>query len=175
MTPELKVLETIMKRLDQQLPDPLAIRPSNVLGHLSECTGLPIATICYQEMQREMLQAQITSFRALMIYPMTDEEQAWPLVQWSEKGGRRSLTIFAMESDASGECSWLLHRSEGKGQTTLVWKVSGMSTLKTLFQAAQHLSGIMEIPKQDALKLYGGQNYEDFSPEEYPNQTLGCN
>ena len=101
----------------------------------------------------------ITAFRPLIIYPMTDSGQWWPLLQWKE-GNTDVVAIFDMDEENPANCSWLMGKSTGKGlstRTSLVWNVQDMAVLKTLFQAAQQLLGILEMPKNDAVKLYCGE------------------
>lgn len=100
---------------------------------------------------------------------MTDSTESWPLLQW--KGDNEDvLVLFEVDEENSGICSWLMCKKGGNGhlsRLSLTWCVIDITTLKKLFQAAQHLLGILEMPKNDAVKLYGPSNTSECPREEY--------
>lgn len=100
---------------------------------------------------------------------MTDNRESWPLLQW-KRDNDDVLVLFEVDEENSGICSWLMCKMGEKdhlSRLSLTWWVIDIATLKSLFQAAQHLLGIFEMPKNDALKLYGPSTAGDCPREEY--------
>ena len=63
-----------------------------------------------------------------------------------------------------------MHREGGMEhmtKTTISWSVLAFQDLKYLFEAAQHILGILELPIVDALKLYCEPNPNENSNEAY--------
>jgi hypothetical protein len=124
----------------------------------------------------------MTGFRASVVHQLTGDEQAWPVLEWREGDDTEVVTIIDVEDEDKPETvSLLMHYGIGINnspgwnrwsRTSLVWNVTEMLVLKTLFQAAQHILGILELPKADATKLYCQNGYEGCSSEEQsPIQT----
>lgn len=169
-TIELSVLTMVITQLFTKLSDVPPAACIDILESISYCTGPQVALIIHRELYKYMVSTNqgITAFRVLIIYPMTDSGQWWPLLKWKE-GNTDVLAIFDVDEENSENCSWLMGKSTERGLSapvSLAWKVEDMSILKTLFQAAQHLVGILEMPKNDAVKLYcGGET--DCPSEQY--------
>ena len=96
------------------------------------------------------------TFRALMIYPMTDTQTSWPLLQW-EEGSDDVFMVFDVDDEKLQNCSWLLcrgPRNERGSPAPIVWEVTDLSALGTLFGAVQQLLGVLEMPRMQAVILY---------------------
>lgn len=71
-------------------------------------------------------------------------------------------------------CSWVMHFRRGISNQAdehcpnsfIAWNVTEMSRLKTLFQAAQHILGVLGWSKEDASRLYCEQGPEECSASE---------
>ena len=118
---------------------------------------------------------QITGFRASVAYPFTSDDESWVILEWRENDGKEVMGIFDVDEDYPDICNYILHIGVGSkdgpvenrwNQTSLVWKVVDMSSLKSLFQAAQHVLGVLELPQTDARTLYC-ENSDDCSTQEY--------
>ena len=120
---------------------------------------------------------QLTEFRASVVYPFTDNERFWPILEWREGDDSDGMAIFDVSDDPEGECScsYIIHYgvgSENNGshwkRTSLVWNVTSVDVLKTLFQVSQHALGILQMPKADALTLYAANDRSlEYTIEEY--------
>jgi hypothetical protein len=174
---EVSILSAIIDELLTKLLDIPFDTYTTILQTISSCTGPQVAAIIYREIQKHIspIEKGITALRALTIYPMTDGSQSWPILKWKE-GDADVLVLFDVDEENSGLCSWLMCKSGGKGHLSglsLAWCVIDITTLKSLFQAAQHLLGILKMPKNDVLKLYGPSNKGNCSREEYTNLSNG--
>jgi len=110
-------------------------------------------------------QTRIQALRASTMYSLKRDESPWPIVEWRDNTGVIGMAIFDFtdgnETDAGG---WLMHVGVGVGngnepgffwqQSRVDWSVQDMQVLKTLFLVAQHLSGILTLPKDDAILLF---------------------
>jgi hypothetical protein len=158
---------------------------STILEKISSCTGRTIGNAINDELQRHFnsRNAQVTEFRASAVYPFNDNEQFWPILEWREGDDSDGLAIFDMGEDLEGECprcSYIIHYGLGGEengsrwkQTSLVWNVTSIDVLRTLFQAAHHALGILQMPKADALTLYVANNKsQEYTVEEYESFSL---
>jgi len=96
---EVGVLATVLEQLRQQMSDPPSVKQANILETVSCCTCPAVAAIVYPELQNQLRSktTSIVAFRALMIYPMTDGEESWPMLQWKESDGREVMAIFDVD------------------------------------------------------------------------------
>ena len=108
---------------------------------------------------------RVTRFRASIIFSLTNDECAWPIVEWKDEDNTEVITIFYVDDTAPSDvCGWLMHYGGGIHEdpkedvrwekTSIVWSVRDMDHLKSLFEAAQHLLGILKWPTEDMLRLY---------------------
>ena len=123
--------------------------------------------------------AQVTAFRANIIYPIEEEGLAWPVVEWKEGVDTEALALFYIDEESpSGVCSWLIHHGQGivdhsdNGtkrwkQATISWNVADMDHLKSLFRAAQNLWGVLGWSTDDIIQLYCKRNLENCPQNEY--------
>lgn len=110
-------------------------------------------------------ETRVTRFRASIIFSLTNDDCAWPVVEWKEEDDTEAIAIFYVDETAPSDvCSWLMHYGRGIlenskecmrwEKTSITWSVGDMDHLKSLFKAAQHLLGILKWPTEDMLRLY---------------------
>jgi len=148
---------------------------SRILSILFNKMGPEIALQITRSLHRHYLSnmAQITDVRATMIYNFKPEWTPWPVVEWREGDNTDVVAIFKVEDDVS-PCSYLMHCGVGSWQedgrhwmeSSLVSLVSNFEQLKELFQAGQHIFGILQWSNVDLLALYCEQAPRDGSEEE---------
>lgn len=120
---------------------------------------------CVQRLQQT--HGPIVSVRAWVIYSFADKDESWPVVEWKEGIDTSAIAIF--DFDDNGFCSYVMYNnSNGKGCTSsLGWMVSSLGSLNVLLGAAQHMLGILNWSKADAMKLYCDTTPAPCSKEEY--------
>jgi hypothetical protein len=125
------------------------------------------------------LQLTSTGMRGLLtsvFYPFGRNDHSWPVVQWIEGEDTEALAIFEIDV-ATNICSWIIHRGfridneSAWNQASVMWTVTNIGQLKTLFHAAQHLLGILEWSSADSHKIYCEGNFANCSREEYMSQS----
>lgn len=151
-------------------------RPSSRFDALSDRTGPNIARTIDGTLQALLhsRDAGMTAFRALVIYPFKKNDKSWPMIEYSEDNGTRVLAIMALDDDDSPEsCSYIMHSihssaSQSSCLTDLTFNVSDFKVMKTLFQAAQHVWGLLQMPEEDAMILYcETHESSNYSTEKY--------
>ena len=109
--------------------------------------------------------------RCSTVYPIRNVNFFWIVLEWKEHDDANNLAIFHItdELQSSTIPSWLMHRGDSEGCTTstISWSVLKFYDLKYLFQAVQHILGILELSTADALKLYCEPNPNERSNEAY--------
>lgn len=108
-------------------------------------------------------QSRVTAFRASIVYSFTNESCSWPVIEWREGADTEVMAIFLLD-DEGAVCSWLMHRGCGATEatedgtrwksTSVSWCVGEIRHLKSLFEAAQHLLGILQWTPEDILNFY---------------------
>lgn len=119
---------------------------------------------CLQGLQEA--HSPIVSLRAWVIYSFSDQDESWPVVEWNDGINTSALAIF--DFDDNGFCSYVMYYSP-RGNNyhgSLVWMVSSLGCLNVLLQAAQHMLGILNWSKADAMKLYCETEASPCSKEE---------
>ena len=121
----------------------------------------------------------MTAFRATVVYPLINNENSWPVVEWKEDEDTEVIAIFHIQNEPDGvdACSWLMHSANGVHteenatsrwkRSSIEWSVRQLGHLKTLFGAAQHVMGILEWSVADALPLYCQSRPENCSDGQY--------
>jgi hypothetical protein len=113
------------------------------------------------------------------VHPLDPDDFFWVVLEWREGESTDVLAIFHIEDeDDSDLCNSLLHYGFGGKsdessarswiRTSISWTVTGLGYLKTLFGAAQHILGILDMPVTDAMALYCESTPHDSSDERYP-------
>jgi hypothetical protein len=176
------VLEKLHVQLCQNALPEANIDVDTMIAEISRWTTLDVGrqiTHCLQR-QFETTNAQVTGFRANIIYSIGEEEFAWPVVEWKEGVDTEVIAIFYIDEESpSGVCSWLMHYGHGVVEdystnrtkrwksATISWSVTDMDHLKSLFGAAQNLFGVLGWSTNDMIQLYGKRNLENCSEDEY--------
>jgi len=104
-----------------------------------------------------------------------NDEESWPVVEWTESDGMAMLAIF--QFDDFGELKdggWLMHSGLADGgpegspwsNSRIDWNVSDVEHVKLLFKVAQHILGVLLWPIASALKLYCGVDSDKTSVPE---------
>jgi hypothetical protein len=123
--------------------------------------------------------SRLTTLRATQVHLFNDEENSYPLLEWTEEDGTTTLAVFHFEDpDKPEDGSWLMHSGREVGtsdrrywqQSRIDWNVADIEHLKLLFGVAQHMLGLLEWPIADALKLYRHINSNNHSISEYVPQ-----
>jgi hypothetical protein len=113
-------------------------------------------------------------FVASVFYPFRREDKSWSIVQWTEGEEIEGVAIFEVDV-RTNFCNWIIHRGireSGWKEASIMWNVTDIGRLKSLFHAAQHLSGILEWSTADSHKIYCEGNFANCSPEEYVPHSL---
>lgn len=156
-------------------PIALAFDFSSIYQILVNRTTPDVAFSITDGLQRhyESTLAPITGLKVTVVYQFGDEGTSWPVVEWRQGDETDVVAIFKVE-DATTPCSYLMHRGVGCWRTDgrrwrqsfLDWFVSSISHLKELFQAAQHIFGILQWSNADLLTLYCEKSPRVGSDEE---------
>jgi hypothetical protein len=140
-------------------------------GRMPQDVALSIADGLQRHCHSTM--ARITGLKATVVYQLGDGGASWPVVEWREGDETDVVAIFKVE-DATTPCGYLMHRGVGCWRTDgrrwrqsfLAWLVSNIAHLKELFQAAQHIFGILQWSNADLLTLYCEKSPRIGSDEE---------
>lgn len=99
-------------------------------------------------------------------FPGRDESDPWLMMQWTESNGDDVLTLI--ELDDEGEHSYVMHTfRRGDSDGTVTFNVTDVEILKRLLQGGQHVLGLRQMPKEDAVTLYcGPRNADEYSSEK---------
>ena len=136
------------------------LEPIALLEALTNCVGSKMANDIHQHfLASHSDPSRISAVHCTVIYPIHNDENGRPLLQWKEETGLEGLAVFIR--DDSGTWSSLTHYGVRDGphasqwtRDAFAWNVSSMEALGTLFQVAQHGSGILSLPEEAARKIY---------------------
>jgi len=110
--------------------------------------------------------AQITGLRVSKVVPFTRDDRFWAVFEWRVGIDIDLLAIFQIDNadESNSAPNWLMHHRYGGrsmatsgsrwASTSISWTVTSLGNLKSLFGAARHILGILEIPTGDSLTLY---------------------
>jgi hypothetical protein len=150
---------------------------NHVHGTISTQLNCNAASAVYQVLRN--LQSTSIGMRGLLVsvfYPFGQNDHSWPVVQWIEGEDTETLAIFEVDI-VTNICSWIIHRGvrvdneSAWNQASVLWTVSNIGQLQTLFHASQHLVGILEWSNDDSHKIYCEGNFANCSREEYMPQN----
>jgi hypothetical protein len=121
---------------------------------------------------------KILRFRASIVHAVADLDYYCPVVEWVESGDVKVVALFNIENS---RCySWLAYyvkpASEpsekdqaGQEEKWVHWEVESMGHLRTLFEAAANLAGVLQWRTKDIVRVYCRiESREVESGEEYP-------
>lgn len=88
----------------------------------------------------------VTGLRAgLVNVPDSGSDEEWPVVEWRERRDTDALAIFKVNEQTS-QCSWLLHRGEGRWHQRGRWR---RSFLTWYLADVQDLCDLLAVAQQD--------------------------
>lgn len=112
------------------------------------------------------MNVNITGLRVSIMQPFTRDDYFWAVLEWTENGHIDGLGIFQIEieDDSDSGINGLMHYGyrekiySASGRcwfsTSISWTVTSLGRLKSLFGAACHILGILELPLTDSIILY---------------------
>ena len=93
------------------------------------------------------------ALRATPAY-LFNREKSWLIIEWTECDGTNAIVIFHFEEDEPEQGSWLMHSGQVVSiedtslrrwtKSRIDWNVANVRHLKTLFNVAQHMLGLLE-------------------------------
>jgi hypothetical protein len=107
--------------------------------------------------------AQILRFRASIVQAVADLDDYCPVVEGVENGDVKVIALFNIEN--SRGYSWLAYYVKpaaepgekdqpGKDEKWVHWEVESMGRLRTLFEAAANLAGVLQWHTKDIVRVY---------------------
>jgi len=158
-----------------ELPDFPRDLDSLIFTHTGSGVGWTICQVLRRHLPPE--KSQITGFRVSVAYSFTNDDMICTVVEWRERSGVDVLAIFDVDADDPNRYSYLMHYGMDANLTMLdqfqwcwtsiLWNLSERAELQTLIQAAQHVLGILEMPRTDLEVLYAGDRKQNCSTKEY--------
>ena len=128
---------------------------------------------------RSSMNVNITGLRVSIMHPFTRDDYFWAVLEWTEDGHTDGLGIFQIdiEDDSDSGINGLMHygyreknhSTSGRRwvNTSISWTVTSLGQLKSLFGAARHILGILELPLTDSIILYCETEEPISSEDEY--------
>ena len=176
-------LERLHARVTQTYnPDLTAFMDRSVIVATISSNGiLPkiAASIAHQILEHNgSIDAHITGLRVSRVVPFTSDDRFWAVLEWRTGNDIDVLALFQIENDddSNSVLNCLMHHGYGGrrtassgrvwSRTSISWTVASVGNLKSLFGAARHLLGILEIPVSDCFTLYFENEQQNHSEEE---------
>ena len=173
----LSVLETVHERVSKneiEVKEPPTDRI--ILAAIAKFTNIQIANKILSSLKTLWNGATITQFRSSVVYALISSEIYCPVVEWVENDDTEVVAFFNIGS--RNEYTWLAHYGKlmrEKGQrkwdkTYVKFSAETMGYLKVLFEAAEHLGGVLGWDTKDIVQLYCRippqvpQTNEEYSP-----------
>lgn len=161
MKPLLRVLDKVhgqvaMNEIEFNGP----LNDKKMLAAIAKFTNHKIAKRTLSSLKAIWKGARITRFRSSVVYALISPEIYCPVVEWIENDDTEVVAFFNIGSP--NEYSWLAHyqtvnREDGQRRLSKMYVkfcAEGMGYLKVLFEAAEHLSGVLAWDTKDILALY---------------------
>jgi hypothetical protein len=150
---------------------------STLLGALTTRLGSKIATEIHAHARAICSDtSKISAVHCSVLYPIHGDDIGWPVLQWRMDNGLEALTLFHASHWGNDTASWssLTHygmrdcqHDMGWSRSALAWNVTSMEALDSLFQVAQHGSGILSLPEAAARKIYCPPGPQAIETHEY--------
>lgn len=173
--PPRMILERLHARVAQTYrPDFDACIDQSAIVAISSSNGIaPAASL---SIAQQLLQcyasskANMTGLRVSRVYSLTNDNRFWAVLEWRIGIDTDVLAIFQIDNtdNSNSASNWLMHHGQGRNikgtlgrrwvTTSVSWSVTSFGYLKSLFGAARHILGILELPAPDCLSLYEPQN-----------------
>jgi hypothetical protein len=121
---------------------------------------------------------KILRFRASIVHAVADLDYYCPVVEWVETGDVQVVALFNIENQRG--YSWLGYYvkpaaepgekgASDQGEKWVHWETESMEHLRTLFEAAANLAGVLQWRTKDIVRVYCRiESREEESEEEYP-------
>jgi hypothetical protein len=160
-TPLHKVLETVHERVAKnEIEGQRPPTRKSMLASIAKFTTLEIAQRVLSSLEVQWNGARITRFRSSVVYALICPEIYCPVVEWIENDDTEVVMFFNIGSPNA--YSWLAHygiltgeKGQGRWSKTHVeFLAESMGYLKVLFEAAQHLAGVLAWHTKDIVRLY---------------------
>lgn len=130
----------------------------------------------YLTSHQRLTGSSLTGLRSTIVHPFARDDCFWVALEWREDKNTDVLAIFQIDNENDPDLSnVLMHYGFGDEtnqntprswiKTAISWTVTGLGYLKTLFGAAQHVLGILELSVADAFTLYSETPSSDNSDE----------
>jgi hypothetical protein len=143
-------------------------------GGVLEDVAIPLAQ--YLSLHQRATGTSLTGLRSTIVHPFARDDCFWVALEWIESKNTHVLAIFHIDNENDPDLfNVLMHYGFGDEtnentprswiRTAISWTVTGLGYLKTLFGAAQHILGILELSVADALALYSETPSSDNSDE----------
>ena len=161
-------LETVRERISSACPSP------------EIATSIAHSLVTYMHSTK----THIKALRATPVYMLDNDEDSWPVIEWTASDGMAMLAIFHFNDVAQlKDGGWLMHSGVADGgpegspwrHSRIDWNVGNVQHIRQLFKVAQHIFGVLLWPIASALKLYCGVDSEKSSVHEYkvpPNSLI---
>jgi hypothetical protein len=141
------------------------------------CETEEIATMITLSIVRHLQackEVRLTALRATPVYMFNNDEDSWPVVEWTQSDGISRLACFHFNDlDGPEDVSWVMHSGSSPSgaskwlNSCIDCNVADIEDLKTLFGIALHMLVVLEWPVEEAIKLYCEANTDNDSVEEY--------
>jgi hypothetical protein len=147
----------------------------------ASCTTVGIAALIAHSLVTYVhsKRTRMTALRANAVFSFQDDDNSWPMIEWTESDDTKNVAIFHFgDPEEPEEGSWLMHSGheisgdEGLSwqNSRIDWNVADIEHLKTLFVVVKHIMGVLSWSSSDALQLYGGINPPTSSTEYVPRE-----
>jgi hypothetical protein len=155
------VLETVHERVAKnEIEGKRNPTRKSMLASIAKFTTLEIAQQVLSSLEVQWNGAKITRFRSSVVYALISPEIYCPVVEWIENDDTEVVMFFNIGSPNA--YSWLAHYGKltgkkGQGrwsETHVEFLAESMGYLKVLYEAAQHLIGVLAWDTKDIVRLY---------------------
>lgn len=168
-----------------ELPD-FPQTPEALIETIFTHTGSEIGWPICHALQRYLPpdKSRITGLRVSVAFSFMNDDMICVMVEWRERSGADILAIFDVNAVDPNRCSYILHYGFDANlnaqdqfrwnRTSILWNLAEMADLQTLLEAAQHVLGILQMPRSDLEVLYGGDQKQNCSKKEYLSADGRC-
>ena len=178
-----RIVTDISQQLSETALPAVARHPSALLDVISTCTGSAIGQTIYRALQPHFETSDISGFRVNVVHSFTNDHEVCTVLEWESQSRGGFVAIFDVDPNDPGQYNYLMHwhhgpdgRVDGTGKelstnASVSWNLCHPSAIRSLLERAQHVLGILELPKRDVDILYRGNRQDTCSAEEYtPSQ-----
>jgi len=169
----------ISQRLSDTALPGFARETSALFDVISESAGSAIGQTIYQALRPHFEASGIAGFRVNVAHSFTNDNIVCTVLEWKSRCGGDFVAIFEVDPNNPGRYNYIMHSHHGSDAIVEVtgndssdcasvsWNLCDLSAMRTLLERAQHVLGILELPKGDVDVLYCGNHQDTCSAEEY--------